>query len=299
MQLRGAHDRLTERPSHCAAHEYDCKLHVVDHIKHTHADLYFILTCLRRWEHLAAARQAAIAAGAAKSPLTIEEGAATLGLDAKPTEILKTVHEMQEDGLVDELDHRLGSAVPTVDWWSRDVAFERDVSWWNKKPVSAQVAGFACRVYNMKNLRVRVDMSPAVWPERKAALKERRAAAAAGRERSESTASEGLKTAMSQVGALLGLKGSDAEGTVGHQAAQLAQQLEAAAGPAYSGTWLDALGGALQAASEAQRGTDDAEDAAAVAALLQSRDADADADGLRGAAAMAAASGSTLVQRAS
>ncbi len=95
-----------------AEHEYQCALHVADHVKRTHADLYFILASYRRFEALRREREAAIASGSSKEPLTVQEAASMLGLTAERAAVLKQVHEEQQEGIADTVDSRLGAYFP-------------------------------------------------------------------------------------------------------------------------------------------------------------------------------------------
>ena len=97
-----------------AEHEYDCALHVTDHVKRTHADLYFIVASYRRFDALRKARAAAIAAGDAKEPLTVDEAAEALGLTPERAAVLKQVDAEQQEGVEDTVDSRLGVCRPLV-----------------------------------------------------------------------------------------------------------------------------------------------------------------------------------------
>jgi len=81
---------------------------VTDHVKRTHADLYFIVASYRRFEALRKQRQAAIDAGEAKEPLTVQEAAGMLGLTSERAAVLQQVHEEQKEGVADTVDSRLG-----------------------------------------------------------------------------------------------------------------------------------------------------------------------------------------------
>ena len=113
------------------------------------------------------------------------------------------------------------------------MSFERDVSWWGKKPVSDTVAGHDCAVYNMKDLIVKADASPAIWPERLKALEQRMAAADAARGRKPSQG-ESLKESLKELGGVFGL-GGGAQGSLAQRSSALEEQLTASLGSVRTG----------------------------------------------------------------
>jgi len=129
--------------------------------------------------------------------------------------------------------------MPVVDWWSRDVSFERDVSWWGKKPVSDTVAGHQCEVFNMRDLIVKADASPAIWPERLKALEARLAEAEAARGRAPSHG-ESLKESLKELGGVFGL-GGGAQGSLSQRTSALDEQLKATLGSIRRGEDADII----------------------------------------------------------
>ncbi len=126
------------------------------------------------------------------------------------------------------------------------MSFERDVTWWGKKPVSDTVAGHECAVYNMKDLIVKADASPAIWPERLKALEQRLAAEEAARGRAPSQG-ESLKESLKELGGVLGLGGA-AAGSLEQRSSALGEQLQSTLGNIRRGEDADII---AQAAADA------------------------------------------------
>lgn len=223
------------------------QLLALDHIKHTKADLLFRVTAYRQFCRLLQQREAERASDPSKPALSVEEGAAALGLDADRTSVLQYVHSRHQMYLEDKVDALLGSALPLFDWWSRDVTFSRDVSWWSKAEVAETVGDFPCAVYSMQGLQLRVDSSPPIWPDRRAVLEERQKARAEQEARPPSAGAE-LKQAIGGLRSILGLGGAAEAGSLPARAEALAHQLQASAGEEVTHeTWRQA---ALKAATD-------------------------------------------------
>lgn len=63
------------------------------------------------------------------------------------------------------IDSMLCSSWPSMDWWSREVAFTRATTGWiSQRPLSERIAGFDADVYEMNGLQLRVDIRDPLAP---------------------------------------------------------------------------------------------------------------------------------------